>query len=85
MKFNRAEEISKKGLTFNPCCAIIKVQREPIASCFSFLMGFRVFPCFFPEATIYFENSFTIARLRAIILIIKVVVECSSATANNST
>ena len=75
MKFNRAEEISKKGLTFNPCCAIITVQREPIASCFSFLMGFRVFPCFFPEATIYFENSFTIARLCAIIITIKVVVD----------
>lgn len=57
MKFNRVEEISKKGLTFNPCCAIIMVQREPIASCFSFLMGFRVFPCFFPEATIYFEKE----------------------------
>ena len=85
MRCNRAEEISKKGLTFNPCCAIIILQREPIASCFSFLMGFRVFPCFFPEATIYFGKCFTIARLCAIIITIKVVVECSSATANNST
>ena len=75
MKFNRAEEISKKGLTFRLRCVIIILQREPIASCFSFLMGFRVFPCFFPEATIYFENSFTIARLRAIIITIKVVVD----------
>ena len=75
MKFNRAEEISKKGLTFNPCCAIIMVQREPIASCFSFLMGFRVFPCFFPEATIYLQKSLTIARLRVIIITIKVVVD----------
>ena len=56
MKVNRAEEISKKGLTFNPCCAIIMAQRKPIASCFSFLMGFRVFPCFFPEATIYLRK-----------------------------
>ena len=85
MKFNRAEEISKKGLTFRLRCVIIILQHKTIASCFSFLMGFRVFPCFFPEATIYFENSFTLARLCAIIITIKVVVECSSATANNST
>ena len=85
MKFNRAEEISKKGLTFSLRCVIIILQRKPIASCFSFLMGFRVFPCFFPEATIYFGKCFTIARLCAIIITIKVVVECSSATANNST
>ena len=75
MKFNRAEETSKKGLTFNPRRVIITLQRKPIASCFSFLMGFRVFPCFFPEATIYFGKRFTIARLCAIILIIKVVVD----------
>ena len=59
MKFNRAEEISKRGLTFRLCYVIIILQREPIASCFSFLMGFRVFPCFFPEATIYLEKHFT--------------------------
>ena len=75
MKCNHSEEISKKWLTFNPCCAIIMVQRKPIASCFSFLMGFRVFPCFFPEATIYFGKRFTIARLCAIIITIKVVVD----------
>ena len=56
MKFNRVEEISKKGLTFNPRCAIIMLLNRLLhVSPFGWASGF--FPVFSRKPLYISENA----------------------------